>query len=128
MTRAWVAMAAVAASMGAVGQSSTARINQVGSYGPWLSEKVLGDGPARLSFRTGRWGTLDEWRGGAGGGAWGGSAARRPGGGAGEGLGADRADRPGGDARGPGGVDARLRRPAHRAALVAAPGRPSDGG
>jgi dienelactone hydrolase len=38
------------------------RLNMVGSYGPWLSEKVLGDGPARLSFRTGQWKTLDEWR------------------------------------------------------------------
>src|SRR5262245_9347458 len=38
------------------------RPNMVGAYGTWLSEKVLGDGPARLSFRTGRWKTLDEWR------------------------------------------------------------------
>jgi len=36
--------------------------NMVGAYGPWLSEKVLGDGPARLSFRSGRWKSLDEWR------------------------------------------------------------------
>lgn len=41
---------------------SSADLNLVGSYGPWLSEKVLGDGPARLSFRTGRWKTFDEWR------------------------------------------------------------------
>lgn len=40
----------------------SADLNLVGSYGPWLSEKVLGDGPARLSFRTGRWKTFDEWR------------------------------------------------------------------
>ena len=38
------------------------RINQVGSYGPWLSDKVLGDGPARLSFRTDKWKNVDEWR------------------------------------------------------------------
>jgi hypothetical protein len=38
------------------------RENMVGPYGPWLSEKVLGGGPARLSFRTGKWKTLDEWR------------------------------------------------------------------
>ncbi|WP_250847025.1 alpha/beta hydrolase family protein [Aquisphaera insulae] len=38
------------------------RPNMVGAYGPWLSGKVLGDGPARLSFRTGRWKSLDEWR------------------------------------------------------------------
>src|SRR5262249_23198227 len=34
------------------------RPNMVGAYGPWLAEKVLGEGPARLSFRTGRWGPL----------------------------------------------------------------------
>ena len=38
------------------------RLNMVGQYGPWLSEKVLGDGPARLSFRTDKWKSLDEWR------------------------------------------------------------------
>jgi dienelactone hydrolase len=38
------------------------RLNMVGAYGPWLSEKVLGDGPARLSFRTNQWKTLDDWR------------------------------------------------------------------
>jgi dienelactone hydrolase len=38
------------------------RLNMVGSYGPWLAEEVLGDGPARLSFRTGRWESVDEWR------------------------------------------------------------------
>lgn len=36
--------------------------NMVGAYGPWLSEKVLGDGPARLSFRSGRFLSVDEWR------------------------------------------------------------------
>ncbi|HMC12214.1 MAG TPA: prolyl oligopeptidase family serine peptidase, partial [Pirellulaceae bacterium] len=45
-----------------VGQPTAARLNMVGSYGPWLSDKVLGDGPARLSFRTGKWKSLDEWR------------------------------------------------------------------
>jgi dienelactone hydrolase len=34
----------------------------VGSYGPWLSDQVLGEGPARLSFRTGKWKSVDEWR------------------------------------------------------------------
>jgi dienelactone hydrolase len=34
----------------------------VGAYGPWLSASVLGDGPARLSFRTEKWKSLDEWR------------------------------------------------------------------
>src|SRR4051812_23503198 len=46
------------------------RPNMVGAYGPWLSEKVLGDGPARLSFRTGRWKSLDEWRAAARERAW----------------------------------------------------------
>lgn len=36
--------------------------NMVGAYGEWLSKNVLGDGPAELSFRTGRWSSLDEWR------------------------------------------------------------------
>jgi dienelactone hydrolase len=43
-------------------QQTEARINQVGSYGPWLADRVLGDGPARLSFRTGKWKSVDEWR------------------------------------------------------------------
>lgn len=38
------------------------RENMVGPYGPWLADKVLGDGPARLSFRTGKFKTLDDWR------------------------------------------------------------------
>jgi len=41
------------------------RLNMVGAYGPWLSEKVLGAGPGRLSYRTGSWKSLDEWRGAA---------------------------------------------------------------
>jgi len=39
------------------------RPNMTGAYGPWLADTVLGDGPARLSFRTGRWAAdLDLWR------------------------------------------------------------------
>jgi len=38
------------------------RINMVGAYGPWLADEVLGNGPGRLSFRTGRWASVDEWR------------------------------------------------------------------
>ena len=34
----------------------------IGSYGSWLANKVLGDGPAKLSFRTGQWKNLNEWR------------------------------------------------------------------
>jgi hypothetical protein len=36
--------------------------NMIGAYGPWAADKVLGKGPARLSFRTGKWKTLDAWR------------------------------------------------------------------
>ncbi len=55
-------MAVLAASLIAFGQATEPRVNQVGSYGPWLADKVLGDGPARLSFRTGKWKSVDEWR------------------------------------------------------------------
>jgi len=33
-----------------------------GIYGPWLADQVLGTGPARLSFRTGNWQNVAEWR------------------------------------------------------------------
>ncbi len=33
-----------------------------GSYGPWLADQVLGEGPGRLSFRTGRWKNLKTWQ------------------------------------------------------------------
>ena len=38
------------------------RPNMVGAYGPWLADEVLGPEPAELSFRTGEWGSVDEWR------------------------------------------------------------------
>lgn len=38
------------------------RINQVGVYGPWLADEVLGDAPARLSFRTGKFRNVEEWK------------------------------------------------------------------
>ena len=38
------------------------RPNMTGAYGPWLADEVLGDGPARLSFRTGKWNSLTHWR------------------------------------------------------------------
>ena len=44
------------------GQTTTSRVNQLGSYGPWLADEVLGDAPGRLSFRTGKWKSVDEWR------------------------------------------------------------------
>src|SRR5688500_1399540 len=46
----------------ASGQQSEVKPNQVGAYGPWLAEKVLGDATGRLSFRTGKWSNVDEWR------------------------------------------------------------------
>jgi dienelactone hydrolase len=45
----------------ALGQTPP-RVNQVGAYGPWLADAVLGDGPARLSFRTGKWKNVNDWR------------------------------------------------------------------
>jgi dienelactone hydrolase len=54
--------AALLLASGLYAQTTAPRINQVGSYGPWLADDVLGDGPARLSFRTGRWKSVDEWR------------------------------------------------------------------
>src|SRR5262249_56245365 len=47
---------------GPVADSGTVRPNMVGAYGPWLSGTVLGEGPAVLSFRTGHWTDVDEWR------------------------------------------------------------------
>ncbi len=46
----------------AAGPHTPVRINMVGAYGPWLADQVLGPGPGRLSFRTGKWKTVDEWR------------------------------------------------------------------
>lgn len=44
-------------------QTPTAmRPNMIGAYGPWLADRVLGDGPARLSFRRGNWTSIDQWR------------------------------------------------------------------
>jgi lysophospholipase L1-like esterase/dienelactone hydrolase len=38
------------------------RSNMVGAYGPWLAADVLGDGPARLSFRLDKWKSVKEWQ------------------------------------------------------------------
>lgn len=43
-------------------EGTAMRPNMVGSYGPWLAKDVLGEGPARLSFRTDKWKSLDAWR------------------------------------------------------------------
>lgn len=46
-----------------VGSSSEeVRINLVGAYGPWLADNVLGNAPGRLSFRSGKFKSVDEWR------------------------------------------------------------------
>lgn len=37
-------------------------LNQLGPYGPWLSDKILTDGPARMSFRTGNWKNVKAWQ------------------------------------------------------------------
>jgi dienelactone hydrolase len=60
----FVSFGAVAAVSFSAGQSTNAseRRNMVGSYGPWLADEILGDGPARLSFRTGKWKSVEEWR------------------------------------------------------------------
>jgi dienelactone hydrolase len=42
--------------------ATSPRTAMVGVYGPWLAEKVLGEGPARLSFRTDKWKSADAWR------------------------------------------------------------------
>ncbi len=44
------------------GQATPPKLNMVGSYGPWLADTVLGDGPARLSFRTGKWKNVAQWQ------------------------------------------------------------------
>ncbi len=44
------------------GQTTGRTVTQVGRYGPWLADQVLGDAPGRLSFRTGNWKSVDEWR------------------------------------------------------------------
>jgi dienelactone hydrolase len=38
------------------------RINMVGTYGPWLADQVLGSAAGRLSFRTGKWNRVEDWR------------------------------------------------------------------
>lgn len=41
---------------------ASVRPNMTGAYGPWLADTVLGDPPAALSFRTGRWSDVRAWR------------------------------------------------------------------
>src|SRR5262245_13780999 len=47
----------------AVIQEESGRTNMTGSYGHWLADTVLGPGPASMSFRTGRFHDVAEWRG-----------------------------------------------------------------
>ncbi len=49
-------------SLAVFGQTTAPRVNQVGSYGPWLADTVLGNAPGRLSFRTGKWKSVVKWR------------------------------------------------------------------
>src|SRR5262245_5634347 len=58
----WTTLIATTYAQPSASELPSARPNMVGAYGPWLSDKVLGDGPARLSFRTGKWSSLDDWR------------------------------------------------------------------
>jgi dienelactone hydrolase len=44
------------------GQTTSPRVNQLGSYGPWFADTVLGDAPGRLSFRAGKWKDVASWR------------------------------------------------------------------
>jgi len=61
---------------GPAAADGTVRPNMVGAYGPWLSDTVLGDGPAALSFRGphpkegGRFSNVNEWRAAARKRAW----------------------------------------------------------
>ena len=62
MNRIAFAFTVILPSLAASGQTTAPRVNQLGSYGPWLADQVLGDGPARLSFRTGKWKNVAQWR------------------------------------------------------------------
>jgi dienelactone hydrolase len=55
-------MSPVASPQTPQGAATEMRENMTGAYGPWLADRVLGKGPARLSFRTGNWKSLDAWR------------------------------------------------------------------
>jgi dienelactone hydrolase len=63
MSKAAISLIAILGLTLAVAAQKTApRVNQVGAYGPWLADDVLGAGPARMSFRTGKWKNVSEWR------------------------------------------------------------------
>lgn len=58
-----LAALAVISAQAAGAPEGSVRINMVGAYGPWLADQVLGTQPGRLSFRTGQFKTIDQWRG-----------------------------------------------------------------
>lgn len=43
-------------------QSRVPQQSMIGGYGRWFAGQVLGDAPARLSLRSGRWKSLPAWR------------------------------------------------------------------
>lgn len=57
-----VATALVAAAALAGDPAAGRRENMLGAYGPWFADTVLGEGPARLSLRSGTWASVDAWR------------------------------------------------------------------
>ena len=57
----WLA-SAVEAQVSSDPEMAQPRPNMVGAYGPWLADEVLGGEPGRMSFRTGEWGSVEEWR------------------------------------------------------------------
>jgi dienelactone hydrolase len=58
----WYSALLATLAIAAWGQTTAPRVNQTGSYGPWLADVVLGDGPARMSFRTGHWPGVTQWQ------------------------------------------------------------------
>lgn len=58
-----VARSALEQAAAAVPIQSAVPQNMTGAYGPWLADTVLGDQPAAMSFRTGRFKSVKEWQG-----------------------------------------------------------------
>src|SRR5438045_2613098 len=42
--------------------STAMRPNMTGAYGPWLADVVLGTKPGGLSFRSGKFANVADWR------------------------------------------------------------------
>ena len=65
MLRFMVLMAALGglnAQSAEVGPPAGGTETMLGEYGPWFADTVLGDGPARLSLRSGTWSSTEAWR------------------------------------------------------------------